>query len=195
MKANLGRILFAAVLLAPTVALAHPGDHSAMTLAQIASFSPAGLQLPNINAGGRMWFSFYQPMNMPIVPGPGVVQPNIGNPSDPNINTVFDWMEFAEGSDWIYCNTTQVNMFGIPYTMSLYNQGPALNGTDGINDCYADIVQKYKAFMAAIPDGMGARLRTKEGSRRRRIGAQAGRRRAGHAGPLAYACECFDGIG
>jgi hypothetical protein len=133
-----------------------PGQNASaysMTLAQIAALSPAGLQLPNINAGGRMWMSEYQPMNMPIVAGPGVVQPNIANPSDPNASTVFDWMEFAEGNDWIYCNNTQVNMFGIPYTMALYNQGPALNATDGINDCYADIVTKYKAFMATVADG------------------------------------------
>jgi len=131
-----------------------PGQNASnytMTLAQINALSPAGLQLPNINAGGRMWFSYYQPMNMPIVPGPGVVQPNIANPSDPNINTVFDWMEFAEGSDWIYCNTTQVNMFGIPYTMGLYNVGGGLNGASGIPDCYSDIVAKYEAYMNSIP--------------------------------------------
>src|SRR5665213_2397997 len=131
-----------------------PGQNASnytMTLAQIDALSPAGLQIPNINAGGRMWFSYYQPMNMPIVAGPGVVQPNIGNPSDPNINTVFDWMEFAEGSDWIYCNTTQVNMFGISYTMGLYNVGGGLNGASGIPDCYSDIVAKYEAYMNAIP--------------------------------------------
>lgn len=131
-----------------------PGQNASnytMTLAQIDALSPAGLQIPNINAGGRMWFSYYQPMNMPIVAGPGVVQPNIANPSDPNINTVFDWMEFAEGSDWIYCNTTQVNMFGISYTMGLYNVGGGLNGASGIADCYSDIVTKYEAYMNAIP--------------------------------------------
>ena len=36
MKTNLTRALSAAVLLAPTVALAHPGDHETMTVAQVA---------------------------------------------------------------------------------------------------------------------------------------------------------------
>jgi hydrogenase/urease accessory protein HupE len=36
MKTNRCRVLFAAVLLAPTAALAHPGDHTAMTVAQVA---------------------------------------------------------------------------------------------------------------------------------------------------------------
>ena len=36
MKTNHCRVLFAAVLLAPTAALAHPGDHTAMTVAQVA---------------------------------------------------------------------------------------------------------------------------------------------------------------
>ncbi len=130
-----------------------PGQNASnytMTLAQIDSLSPAGLQFP-VMGSGRMWFSFYSPLNMPIVAGPGIVQPNIGNPSDPNINTVFDWMEFDEGSDYIYCNTTQVNMFGIPYTMGLYNVGGGLNGASGIADCTSDIVNKYKAYMNSIP--------------------------------------------
>jgi hypothetical protein len=36
MKTNVSRALVAAVLLAPTVALAHPGDHEGMTAAQVA---------------------------------------------------------------------------------------------------------------------------------------------------------------
>ncbi len=130
-----------------------PGQNASnytMTLAQIDALSPAGLQFP-VMGSGRIWFSFYSPLNMPIVAGPGIVQPNIGNPTDPNINTVFDWMEFDEGSDYIYCNTTQVNMFGIPYTMGLYNVGGGLNGTSGIADCYSDIVAKYEAYMNSIP--------------------------------------------
>jgi hypothetical protein len=130
-----------------------PGQNAGnytMTLAQIDALSPAGLQFP-VMGSGRMWFSFYSPLNMPIVAGPGIVQPNIGNPSDPNINIVFDWMEFDEGNDYIYCNTTQVNMFGIPYTMGLYNVGGGLNGASGIADCYSDIVSKYKAYMNSIP--------------------------------------------
>src|SRR5665213_2701950 len=46
-----------------------PGQNASnytMTLAQIDAVSPAVLQIPNINAGGRMWFSYYQPMNMPL---------------------------------------------------------------------------------------------------------------------------------
>ncbi len=130
-----------------------PGQNASgytMTLAQIDALSPAGLQLP-VMGSGRMWFSFYSPLNMPIVAGPGIVQPNIGNPSDPNINTVFDWMEFDEGSDYIYCNTTQVNMFGIAYTMGLYNVGGGLNGASGVADCASDIVSKYEAYMNSIP--------------------------------------------
>jgi hydrogenase/urease accessory protein HupE len=36
MKIKLSRILFAGLVLAPTAALAHPGDHTAMTVAQVA---------------------------------------------------------------------------------------------------------------------------------------------------------------
>jgi hypothetical protein len=35
MKTNLSRALFAAVLAAPAVALAHPGDHETMTVSQV----------------------------------------------------------------------------------------------------------------------------------------------------------------
>ena len=36
MKTILSRTIFAAVLLAPAAALAHPGDHTTMTIGQIA---------------------------------------------------------------------------------------------------------------------------------------------------------------
>ncbi|WP_372784491.1 hypothetical protein [Phenylobacterium sp.] len=36
MKTNLSRALFAAAVLAPGAALAHPGDHAGMSVAQIA---------------------------------------------------------------------------------------------------------------------------------------------------------------
>ena len=103
---------------------------------------------------GRIWISYGVPMNMPINPGPGIVQPNVGNPTDPNINTIFDWIEFNVGGGQVFFNTTQVNMFGIPYTMGLYS-GTGVpftsNGDAGIPQCYSDIVTEYEAYMNSIP--------------------------------------------
>src|SRR5205823_3779815 len=48
-------------------------------------------------------------------------------------------------------NSTQVDMFGIPYTMALYDDPGTLNSTRGIPLCYDDVANQYQAFMNSIP--------------------------------------------
>lgn len=115
----------------------------------LASFT--ALQFPPTMTAGRLWISYGTPMNMATFAGGGIAQPNLGNPGDPNINIKFDFMEFTVGGGQIFCNTSQVDLFGIPYTMALYDDGPVLNSTRGIPICYDDVVSQYTAFMNSIP--------------------------------------------
>jgi hypothetical protein len=125
------------------------GQNVSMYSMTLSSFS--SLQFPPIMTSARLWLSYYAPMNMATFAGGGIAQPNLGNPGDPNSSTVFDWMEFNVGGGQIYCNTTQVDLFGIPYTMELYDDGPVLNSRRGIEACYEDVKSQYLAYMATTP--------------------------------------------
>ena len=43
------------------------------------------VKIPHL-AGGRLWFSIDKPLKFMLNPGPGLVEPSVANPSDPNIN-------------------------------------------------------------------------------------------------------------
>jgi len=84
----------------------------------------AGYQFPTFLDSGRLYVSMGSPLsiqiNTDINGNIGVAFPNIENPADPNINTYFDWVEFAVLNNQIWCNTTQVDQFGFPMTMELF---------------------------------------------------------------------------
>lgn len=125
------------------------GQNASMYAMTLNSFT--ALQFPPVMTSARLWISYGAPMDMATFAGGGIAQPNLGNPGDPNINTVFDWMEFNVGGGQFFGNTTQVDMLGIPYTMELYDDGGGLNSRRGIEGCFADIKAQYLAFMDGIP--------------------------------------------
>jgi len=53
--------------------------------------------IPRI-AGGRIWFSTGAPLQFFLNPGPGLVEPSVFNPSDPNHNTNFSFCEFVSSA-------------------------------------------------------------------------------------------------
>jgi len=103
-----------------------PGQNASSYSIRISDF--AGYQFPTFLDSGRLYVSYGAPLNIPInsdINGNvGIAFPNIENPSDPNINTYFDWVEFAVIRNEIWCNTTQVDQFGFPMVMELF-QGTA----------------------------------------------------------------------
>ena len=148
---GVGCYLNAAGALVPIVG----GQNTTMYSMTLSSF--AGLQFPPTMTAGRLWIAYGAPLNMATFAGGGVAQPNINNPGDPNINTPFDWMEFTVGGGSFFGNTTQVDMFGIPYTMSLYDDagaGYSLNSTQGIPLCYNDVLSQYHSFMHSTPGAL-----------------------------------------
>ncbi len=115
----------------------------------LSSFS--GFQFPPTMISVRLYVSLGSPLSMNINPGTpvGVAAPDINNPSDPNINIPFDWIELNLQNNTIFCNTSQVDMFGIPLVMTLYDNaaggGYTVNGEVGITETAAAIMSEFAA--------------------------------------------------
>jgi Beta-1,3-glucanase/Ricin-type beta-trefoil lectin domain-like len=88
---------------APDASIAGPANGQSITI-QIPQFS------------GRIYFSFGQKLVFSLATG-GLVQPAVQNPTDPNHNILFDWTEYTLNGSGLWINSTQVDMFAIPYTV------------------------------------------------------------------------------
>jgi hypothetical protein len=60
-------------------------------------------------AGGRIWFSLGKPLQFFVNPGPGLVEPSIFNPADPNSDTNFAFCEFTFNSWELFINISYVD--------------------------------------------------------------------------------------
>ncbi|MFJ6728783.1 MULTISPECIES: glycoside hydrolase family 64 protein [unclassified Streptomyces] len=76
----------------------------------------ATIRLPKFS--GRVYFSYGKKINFRLATG-GLVQPAMQNPTDPNINTLFNWSEYTLNNDGLWINSTQVDMFSAPYTVGV----------------------------------------------------------------------------
>ncbi|MBB5059284.1 hypothetical protein HDF16_004007 [Granulicella aggregans] len=120
------------------------------------------LKLPALSSG-RVYISLGAPMYMPIMPAPagaplGYAGANPQNATDPNIKTHYDWYEFttglnADGTPNIFVNTTQVDQFGLPLLLDVWDATPEINvagvvtnhGQTGITESVATIDAEYAA--------------------------------------------------
>jgi len=128
--------------------------------------STNGLQLKSMSSG-RMYFGMGEPVYIKAIgtaAGIGIVQPNLANPSDPNANKLFDWIEFTAGSNGLFVNTTQVDAFTVPIVISAYKDD-GMGGYEwfksvGITETRAQIfaawetwTNKYTSFKKLNQDG------------------------------------------
>jgi len=140
------------------------GANASSYSVKLSDFS--GFQFPTYLDSGRMYISYGSPLSIAIntdVNGNvGIAFPNIENPSDPNINIYFDWIEFAVLNNQIWCNTTQVDQFGLPMAMELF-QGSASSyssfGKVGITESRAAIMSEYNAAVPAAFQGLAGTYR------------------------------------
>jgi hypothetical protein len=120
------------------------------------------LKLPALGSG-RVYISLGSPMYMPVTPAApggqlGYAGPNPQNATDPNTKTHFDWYEFtsglnADGTPNIYINTTQVDQFGLPLLLDVWDASAEINvggvvsahGQTGITESVAALDQEYVA--------------------------------------------------
>ncbi|MEH2250089.1 glycoside hydrolase family 64 protein [Nostoc sp.] len=101
------------------------------------------IEVPLIDSG-RAYISLGSPMYFKVVNnGFGFVGPNTANPSDPNIDVYFDWLEFTINNTGFYGNTTQVDQFGFPIVIEL-TASDGFSKKVGITESRSDLFSKYQ---------------------------------------------------
>ncbi|MEH1836762.1 MAG: glycoside hydrolase family 64 protein [Nostoc sp.] len=76
------------------------------------------IEVPHI-ISGRAYISLGSPMYLKISHANTFIQPDTANPSDPNVDVYFDWLEFTIDDRGFHGNTTQVDQFGFPMVIEL----------------------------------------------------------------------------
>lgn len=91
---------------APDSAIAGPANGGAVTVNIPRGFS------------GRIYFSFGQKVPFSLTPD-GLVQPAPWAPGDPTRDLLFDWSELTYNNDGLWLNSSQVDMFAVPHSVSV----------------------------------------------------------------------------
>jgi hypothetical protein len=111
------------------------------TLAQASTVT-----IPATWMAARLYISLGSPMYFPIASDDsGWGGPNLSNASDPNAAVYFDWYEFTYqyGVTAYGGNTTQVDMFGFPYTVQVQQSSSNYNQANGITLTRSQIYSQY----------------------------------------------------
>jgi hypothetical protein len=90
---------------APDASIAGPANGQSKTI-----------QMPKFS--GRVYFSYGQKLVFKVTTG-GLVQPAVQNPSDPNVNILFNWSEYTLNDSGLWLNSTQVDFFSAPYAVGV----------------------------------------------------------------------------
>jgi hypothetical protein len=80
--------------------------------------APVTITVPQL-AGARLWFSIGTPLTFLLNPGPGLVEPSVTNPSDPNIDIQWDFCEFTYNDAELFANISYVDFACIPIALAL----------------------------------------------------------------------------
>src|SRR4051794_9537900 len=91
---------------APDVAIAGPRNGSSTTI-----------QLPR-GISGRVYFALGEKLKFFLTPN-GLVQPAPWSSGDPNRNVLFDWSELTYNDAGLWLNSSQVDMFAVPHTVTV----------------------------------------------------------------------------
>ena len=82
-------------------------------------------------AGGRIYFSYEEPLQFFLNQGPGLVTPSVTNVSDPNYNLQWDFMELTYGNGSLFSNITYVDFVGLPIALTLTDNSNAVQHVGG----------------------------------------------------------------
>ena len=100
----------------------------------------------------RAYLSVGGPLRLRVDPGTGaLVQPDPGNRSDPNAGLSYDWIEFALDGAGFHGNTTCVDQFGLPVSLTVIERGEPQRrlGPVGIQEARSAIL---RAWQAEVPE-------------------------------------------
>ncbi|EPE24612.1 carbohydrate binding family 6 [Glarea lozoyensis ATCC 20868] len=93
--------------------------------------STAVVTIPRI-AGGRIWFCMDDKLTFLLNPGPGLIEPSVSNPSDPNYNKNWGFCEFTFNDAQLFANISYVDFVSIPISMTLTNDAGASQSVAGM---------------------------------------------------------------
>jgi hypothetical protein len=111
------------------------------------------ITIPQISAA-RVYFSIETPLVFLLNPGPGLVEPSITNPADPNTNILWGFCELTFNADQIYANISYVDFVALPIALSLTNESGAVQVVEGLpKDGLAQVCNELKSQTAS--DGRG----------------------------------------
>jgi hypothetical protein len=126
-----------------------------------ASGGTLNMRIPKFS--GRIYFSYGQKLVFKVTTG-GLVQPAVQNPSDPNVNILFNWSEYTLNNDGLWLNSTQVDMFSAPYSVGVTTGAGATINTGrlkpgGYNQFYANLRGQpgWERLIRNGPDGQPLR--------------------------------------
>src|SRR6478609_4211934 len=91
---------------APDVSIAGPGNGGSTTI-----------QVPR-GISGRIYFALGEKLKFFLTPD-GLVQPAPWAAGDANRNILFDWSEFTYNDAGLWLNSSQVDMFAVPHTVTV----------------------------------------------------------------------------
>ena len=91
---------------APDVSIAGPGNGGSTTI-----------QVPR-GISGRVYFSLGEKLKFFLTPD-GLVQPAPWASGDANHQILFDWSEFTYNDAGLWLNSSQVDMFAVPHTVTV----------------------------------------------------------------------------
>ncbi|MGG4107428.1 glycoside hydrolase family 64 protein [Paenibacillus lautus] len=105
--------------------------------------------LPRITSG-RMFLSVGTPMYLKTY-NDGFAGPDLNNPTDPNRDIYFDFVEFTIDAAGYHGNTTRVDGFGFPIQHRLINKSGSFDQTVGEfeNETRNGIIAKFQAEVPA----------------------------------------------
>lgn len=134
---------------APDASIPGPADGASVTV-----------DVPR-NISGRVYFSFGSKLNFGLVDA-GLVQPAPWNPNDDNADILFDWSEFTFNDYGLWLNSTQVDQFAVPHTVSVTGDDGSTSTTgalvDGGRQKIIDAVEKTQGFEDAVVRGNGGEV-------------------------------------
>lgn len=120
-----------------------------------AAGQSAPIRIPKFS--GRIYFSYGRKLDFRLTTG-GLVQPAVQNPSDPNHDILFNWSEYTLNDAGLWLNSTQVDMFSVPYSVGVRRADGSTVNTGRLKP------GGYRAVFDALraqPDGWGGLIQTR----------------------------------
>ncbi|MET7392414.1 beta-1,3-glucanase family protein [Dactylosporangium sp. NPDC005572] len=118
---------------APDVAINGPGNGGSVTV-----------QLPR-GMSGRVYMSLGQKLKFFNTPD-GLVQPAPWAAGDPNHDILFDWSEFTYNDAGLWLNSSQVDMFAVPHSVSVTGADGTVHKTgEPVNGGRQKVIDALKA--------------------------------------------------